>query len=319
MECGHAFCDDCWRGHLGVQIREGHSRRLRCMAPSCPALCDEDKVPCVASHPPPMHTGKPLPGKQLEGGCMPASWKGKPTAAPCARSGTQSKHAMHEPSRHADPPCASRALPSPSAPHRLSTACHAVMGLSRSRPGANQRPAAPRAPAGAATAGGRAGAGGQVRRQPGAILRGGQRGRALVPQRAALRPGGEGRRRRALRARLRVRPALLLRLRRRAAHALHLRDVRSPPSLLLCSLPCTRGSTALLAERAAARRPACQPACCFQTAGLPKRGLVSASQTAPALLLLLLSLSARRRPRCPPAGGACGSKSAATTARPTTG
>lgn len=44
MECGHTFCNDCWREHMRISISEGMSRRLRCMAPSCGVVCDEDKV-----------------------------------------------------------------------------------------------------------------------------------------------------------------------------------------------------------------------------------------------------------------------------------
>jgi len=44
MACGHAFCDECWRQHLGVQIREGRSRRLVCMGVRCGAVCDEEQA-----------------------------------------------------------------------------------------------------------------------------------------------------------------------------------------------------------------------------------------------------------------------------------
>lgn len=42
--CGHAFCDDCWSGHLKSRIGEGQSRRLRCMAPKCAAVVPEPDV-----------------------------------------------------------------------------------------------------------------------------------------------------------------------------------------------------------------------------------------------------------------------------------
>jgi ariadne-1 len=45
MECGHPFCNDCWRQHCRVQILDGKSRNLPCMAVKCGAVCDEDKVP----------------------------------------------------------------------------------------------------------------------------------------------------------------------------------------------------------------------------------------------------------------------------------
>lgn len=44
MSCGHTFCDTCWREHLRVGIVDGMSRRLKCMAPSCGVICDEDMV-----------------------------------------------------------------------------------------------------------------------------------------------------------------------------------------------------------------------------------------------------------------------------------
>ena len=48
MECGHCFCNDCWGQHFNIQIREGKSRRLKCMAVRCGAHCDEDKVHLLA-------------------------------------------------------------------------------------------------------------------------------------------------------------------------------------------------------------------------------------------------------------------------------
>jgi len=42
--CGHAFCNDCWRGHLGVKVREGQSRRVLCGAFGCGAAADEATV-----------------------------------------------------------------------------------------------------------------------------------------------------------------------------------------------------------------------------------------------------------------------------------
>ncbi|KAL8156282.1 hypothetical protein AgCh_001399 [Apium graveolens] len=41
MDCGHSFCNDCWTGHFIAQINEGQSKRIRCMAVRCPAICDE--------------------------------------------------------------------------------------------------------------------------------------------------------------------------------------------------------------------------------------------------------------------------------------
>ncbi|GMJ12626.1 ARABIDOPSIS ARIADNE 2, ARIADNE 2 [Hibiscus trionum] len=41
MECGHGFCNDCWTEHFVVKINEGQSKRIRCMAHNCNAICDE--------------------------------------------------------------------------------------------------------------------------------------------------------------------------------------------------------------------------------------------------------------------------------------
>ncbi|XP_022772807.1 probable E3 ubiquitin-protein ligase ARI2 isoform X3 [Durio zibethinus] len=44
MDCGHYFCNDCWTEHFIVKINEGQSRRIRCMALKCNAVCDEEKI-----------------------------------------------------------------------------------------------------------------------------------------------------------------------------------------------------------------------------------------------------------------------------------
>lgn len=41
MDCGHYFCNDCWTEHFIVKIKEGQSKRIRCMAHKCFAICDE--------------------------------------------------------------------------------------------------------------------------------------------------------------------------------------------------------------------------------------------------------------------------------------
>ncbi|XP_010254991.1 PREDICTED: probable E3 ubiquitin-protein ligase ARI2 isoform X2 [Nelumbo nucifera] len=41
MDCGHGFCNNCWTEHFIVKINEGQSRRIRCMAHKCNAICDE--------------------------------------------------------------------------------------------------------------------------------------------------------------------------------------------------------------------------------------------------------------------------------------
>ena len=44
MQCGHAFCNDCWRQHCVTQIRDGRARKLPCMGIRCATVCDEDKA-----------------------------------------------------------------------------------------------------------------------------------------------------------------------------------------------------------------------------------------------------------------------------------
>ncbi|KAK4256489.1 hypothetical protein QN277_009341 [Acacia crassicarpa] len=44
MECGHYFCNQCWTSHFIVQINEGKSKRILCMAHKCNAICDENIV-----------------------------------------------------------------------------------------------------------------------------------------------------------------------------------------------------------------------------------------------------------------------------------
>ncbi|KAK8613761.1 hypothetical protein V6N13_101517 [Hibiscus sabdariffa] len=44
MDCGHVFCNDCWTEHFVVKINEGQSKRIRCMAHKCNAICDEAVV-----------------------------------------------------------------------------------------------------------------------------------------------------------------------------------------------------------------------------------------------------------------------------------
>ncbi|CAH2076863.1 unnamed protein product [Thlaspi arvense] len=49
MDCGHCFCNNCWTEHFTVQINEGQSKRIRCMAHKCNAICDEDVVRTLVS------------------------------------------------------------------------------------------------------------------------------------------------------------------------------------------------------------------------------------------------------------------------------
>jgi len=91
MACGHAFCDECWRQHLGVQIREGRSRRLVCMGVRCGAVCDEEQArpqaPCGRAAEQRRRAGRRnradgrlravshfLRPDQWSGACVPAHW-----------------------------------------------------------------------------------------------------------------------------------------------------------------------------------------------------------------------------------------------------
>ncbi|VAI08076.1 unnamed protein product [Triticum turgidum subsp. durum] len=44
MDCGHNYCNECWTEYFIVKINEGQSRRVKCMAPKCNAICDEALV-----------------------------------------------------------------------------------------------------------------------------------------------------------------------------------------------------------------------------------------------------------------------------------
>ncbi|KAK9856794.1 hypothetical protein WJX84_001675 [Apatococcus fuscideae] len=44
MSCGHRFCNDCWSQHCSIAVREGGSKRLKCMGVNCRTFCDADKV-----------------------------------------------------------------------------------------------------------------------------------------------------------------------------------------------------------------------------------------------------------------------------------
>lgn len=44
MECGHCFCNSCWTEHFIVKINDGQSKRIKCMAHKCNAICDESVV-----------------------------------------------------------------------------------------------------------------------------------------------------------------------------------------------------------------------------------------------------------------------------------
>ena len=44
MDCGHTFCNDCWKQHISIAIKEGGSRNIKCMQEKCGIVCQEDKV-----------------------------------------------------------------------------------------------------------------------------------------------------------------------------------------------------------------------------------------------------------------------------------
>ncbi len=44
MECNHVFCNYCWQQHCRIQISEGKSKQLCCMAVGCGAICEESRV-----------------------------------------------------------------------------------------------------------------------------------------------------------------------------------------------------------------------------------------------------------------------------------
>ncbi|OAY76225.1 putative E3 ubiquitin-protein ligase ARI2, partial [Ananas comosus] len=44
MGCGHFYCNGCWTEYFIIQIKEGQSRHITCMTPTCKAICDEDVV-----------------------------------------------------------------------------------------------------------------------------------------------------------------------------------------------------------------------------------------------------------------------------------
>lgn len=52
MECGHCFCDDCWKTHFRIQIDGGNCRLLGCMAEDCGAVCDDARVKALIADQP---------------------------------------------------------------------------------------------------------------------------------------------------------------------------------------------------------------------------------------------------------------------------
>lgn len=44
LACGHYFCNDCWSMHFEVQIKQGVSNTIQCMAQNCEVIAPEDFV-----------------------------------------------------------------------------------------------------------------------------------------------------------------------------------------------------------------------------------------------------------------------------------
>lgn len=44
LSCGHNFCKDCWTQHFEIQIGQGISTQIGCMAPKCDIIVPEDTV-----------------------------------------------------------------------------------------------------------------------------------------------------------------------------------------------------------------------------------------------------------------------------------
>ena len=47
--CGHAFCNDCWRGNLEMSIKEGHTFDIHCMHKGCPEFVPDFVVEALVS------------------------------------------------------------------------------------------------------------------------------------------------------------------------------------------------------------------------------------------------------------------------------
>ena len=48
MSCGHTFCKECWLQHISIQVGEGSSCNIKCMAHKCGAICSQ---PCASQEP----------------------------------------------------------------------------------------------------------------------------------------------------------------------------------------------------------------------------------------------------------------------------
>lgn len=51
LSCAHPFCKSCWSMHFEVQVSQGISTQIRCMAAGCDVLVPEDAVLTLVSRP----------------------------------------------------------------------------------------------------------------------------------------------------------------------------------------------------------------------------------------------------------------------------
>jgi ariadne-2 len=51
LSCAHSFCKHCWSMHFEIQISQGISTQIRCMAAGCDVLVPEDLVLTLVSRP----------------------------------------------------------------------------------------------------------------------------------------------------------------------------------------------------------------------------------------------------------------------------
>lgn len=51
LTCGHSFCKSCWSMHFEIQVSQGISTQIRCMANACDVLVPEDLVISLISRP----------------------------------------------------------------------------------------------------------------------------------------------------------------------------------------------------------------------------------------------------------------------------
>eukprot|EP00668_Euglena_longa_P029504 GGOE01036855.1.p1 GENE.GGOE01036855.1~~GGOE01036855.1.p1 ORF type:complete len:508 (+),score=91.69 GGOE01036855.1:95-1618(+) len=50
LGCGHRFCNNCWRQHFTIKVREGQAQRIRCMQRGCNVIIDESFLSQLLGH-----------------------------------------------------------------------------------------------------------------------------------------------------------------------------------------------------------------------------------------------------------------------------